>query len=159
VCRRAALVTPSPGADGARAAGQDDRQLRDILAGNANRIANGEPPRGLTPARGSDTFSQPMVMARIHQYLSMATPLLWARQPDTIGVLGLGLNATEEPNGAGSQTDLARIRDLLLCNRDLWRALPEIDDEGDRVRAVRLTVRLIHIADILAITAPPPQRA
>lgn len=100
-----------------------------------------------------------MVMARIHQYLSMATPLLWARQPDTIGVLGLGLNATEEPNGAGSQTDLARIRDLLLCNRDLWRALPEIDDEGDRVRAVRLTVRLIHIADILAITAPPPQRA
>ena len=27
-----------------------------------------------------------MTFARIHQYLSMATPLLWTRQPDTIGV-------------------------------------------------------------------------
>ena len=26
-----------------------------------------------------------MTLARIHQYLSMATPLLWMRQPDSIG--------------------------------------------------------------------------
>ena len=32
-----------------------------------------------------------MQLARIHQYLSMATPLLWTRQSDTIGVLGLAI--------------------------------------------------------------------
>ena len=37
-----------------------------------------------------------MTFARIHQYLSMATPLLWMRQADTIGVLGLALNACDE---------------------------------------------------------------
>ena len=80
----------------ARVAGLDDAQVRGMLAGNANRIADGEPPLEPTPAKGSDTFSQPMVLARIHQYLSMATPLLWTRQPDTVGVLGLALNACEE---------------------------------------------------------------
>ena len=74
------------------------------------------------PRPGSDTFTQPMVLARIHQYLSMATPLLWTRQPDTVGVLGLALNACEE-NGTAT-AELERIRELLLCARDLWRAFP-----------------------------------
>ena len=91
-----------------------------------------------------------MVLARIHQYLSMATPLLWTRQPDTIGVLGLALNACEE-NGHPS-ADLERIRELLLCAQDLWRESPEIEDERDRMRAIRSTFRLIHLADILAVT-------
>ena len=135
----------------ARVAGLDDAQVRGMLAGNANRIADGEPPLRPTEAKGSETFTQPMVLARIHQYLSMATPLLWTRQADTIGVLGLALNACEERNGSGTD-DLAKIRDLLLCARDLWRAFPEIEDDADRMRAVRQTFRLIHLADILAVT-------
>jgi predicted TIM-barrel fold metal-dependent hydrolase len=135
----------------ARVAGLDDAQVRGMLAGNANRIADGEPPLRPTEAKGSDTFTQPLVLARIHQYLSMATPLLWTRQPDTLGVLGLALNACQERNGSGTD-DLAKIRDLLLCARDLWRAFPEIEDDADRMRAVRQTFRLIHLADILAVT-------
>jgi uncharacterized protein len=134
----------------ARVAGLGDDQVRGMLAGNADRIANGEPPLEPTAATGSDTFTQPMVLARIHQYLSMATPLLWARQPDTIGVLGLALNACEE-NGHPNR-DLDRIRELLLCAQDLWRESPDIEDERDRVRAIRGTFRLIHLADILAVT-------
>src|SRR6266487_4046912 len=90
----------------ARLAGLTDDQIRGMLAGNANRIAAGEPPLEPTPAKGSDTFTQPMVLARIHQYLSMATPLLWTRQADTVGVLGLALNACEERNGSGSGDEL-----------------------------------------------------
>ena len=135
----------------ARVAGLDDEQLRGMLTGNADRIADGEPPLETTPAKGSDTFTQPMVLARIHQYLSMATPLLWTRQPDTVGVLGLALNACEERNGYEGD-ELARIKDLLLCARELWRAFPEIDDEADRLRAVRQTFRLIHLAAIVAVT-------
>jgi predicted TIM-barrel fold metal-dependent hydrolase len=134
----------------AKASSLSDDQLRGMLAGNANRIADGLPPLEPTPAKGSDTFSQPMVLARIHQYLSMATPLLWTRQPDTVGVLGLALNACEE-NGY-PDAELDRIRDLLLCARDLWREVPEIEDERDRMRAVRHTFRLIHLADIVAVT-------
>jgi predicted TIM-barrel fold metal-dependent hydrolase len=135
----------------ARVAGLTDEQIRGMLDGNANRIAEGEPPLEPTPAKGSDTFTQPMVLARIHQYLSMATPLLWTRQADTVGVLGLALNATEERNGAAPE-ELVRIRELLLCARDLWRAVPEIEDEKDKMRAIRQTFRLIHLADIVSVT-------
>jgi uncharacterized protein len=134
----------------ARVAGLDDAQVRAMLSGNATRIAEGRRPLETTPAKGSDTFSQPMVLARIHQYLSMASPLLWTRQPDTVGVLGLALNACEENGHPGS--DLDRIRELLVCARDLWRIAPEIEDERDRMRAIRGTFRLIHLADILAVT-------
>ena len=135
----------------ARVAGLSDHQIRDMLAGNANRITDGEPPLDPTPAKGSDTFTQPMVLARIHQYLSMATPLLWTRQADTVGVLGLALNACDEQNGCPLE-ELGRIKELLLCARDLWRAVPEIEDERDKMRAVRQTFRLIHLADIVAVT-------
>jgi uncharacterized protein len=135
----------------ARVAGLTDDQILAMLAGNANRIAGGEPPLEPTPAKGSDTFTQPMVLARIHQYLSMATPLLWTRQADTVGVLGLALNACQERNGYALE-DLDRIKELLLCARDLWRAVPEIEDEIDKMRAVRQTFRLIHLADIVAVT-------
>ena len=135
----------------ARLADYGDEQIHGMLSGNANRIADGLPPLDPTPAKGSETFSQPMVLARIHQYLSMATPLLWTRQPDTVGVLGLALNACDERDGHALE-DLPRIRDLLLCARDLWRAFPEIEDDADRMRAVRQTFRLIHLADIVAVT-------
>jgi predicted TIM-barrel fold metal-dependent hydrolase len=134
----------------ARVASLTDSQLCDMLAGNANRIADGEPPLEPTPAKGSNMFAQPMVLARIHQYLSMATPLLWTRQPDSVGVLGLALNACEEDGHPGD--DLDHIRELLLCARDLWQHAPEIDDERERMRAIRHTFRLIHLADIVAVT-------
>jgi predicted TIM-barrel fold metal-dependent hydrolase len=139
----------------ARYAGFGEEQLRAMLAGNANRIADGEPPLEPTPAKGSDTFTQPMVLARIHQYLSMATPLLWARQPDSVGVLGLALNTCQEGNGYELE-ELPRIHELLLCARDLWRGLPEIEDDADRLRALRQTFRLIHLADIAAVTPRSP---
>ena len=103
----------------------DDEQLRNMLAGNANRIADGEPPLGPSPPKGDATFAQPMSLARVHQYLSMATPLLWTRQPDTIGVVGLALNACDERNGR--REELEQIKELLTTARDLWRALPEIE--------------------------------
>jgi predicted TIM-barrel fold metal-dependent hydrolase len=140
----------------ARAAGFDDAQLRQLLWGNADRIARGEPP--LEPSRptGGDTFTQPTQLARIHQYLSMAQPLLWMRQADTIGVLGLALNACQERNGIAEPID--QIRELLEAARSLWRSAPE-EEEPERMRAIRATARLVHLADILAVTggAHPPE--
>jgi uncharacterized protein len=131
-------------------AGLNEEDVRHMLAGNASRIADGEPPLEPSTPRGNGTFSQPMAFARIHQYLSMATPLLWTRQPDTIGVLGLALNACDERNGHPGE--LEQIRELVATARDLWRGLPEVEEEADRVRVSRATFRLIHLADIYAVT-------
>ena len=135
----------------AKVAGLDEDQLRNMLGGNARRIENNEPPLEPSPPKGRATFEQPMALARVHQYLSMATPLLWTRQPDTIGVIGLALNACDERNGRVAEID--HIKELLTTARDLWRALPEVEDDRDRIAVSRTTFRLIHLADILAVTS------
>jgi predicted TIM-barrel fold metal-dependent hydrolase len=135
----------------ARAAGYDDEQVRGLLGRNAAALADGRELPEPTEPMGTATLAQPMQLARIHQYLSMATPLLWTRQPDTIGVLGLAINACAERNGYADTAD--RIRDLLEAARDLWATAPEHPDEAEKIRLVRLSFRLIHLADIEAVTA------
>jgi predicted TIM-barrel fold metal-dependent hydrolase len=134
----------------ARLAGYDDDQLRLLLGGTAGRLADGlellEPTRPVGP----ETYHQPMQLARIHQYLSMVTPLLWMRQPDTTGALGLAINTCAERNGHVEEVD--RIRELLLAARDLWTTWVDLP-EHERLQAGRLTFRLIHLADIEAVTA------
>ena len=134
----------------AKLAGFDDEQLQLMLAGSAKRIAAGDQPLEPTPARGSATFSQPIAFARIHQYLAMTTSLLWTRQPDTIGMLGLALNACSERDGHQPERD--QIRELLETARDVWRTLPEVEDEQERRQVTRAAFRMIHLADILAVT-------
>jgi len=135
----------------ARASSLDEDDVRNMLGRSAARIAAGEPPLEPTQPRGGDVFTQPMIFARIHQYLSMATPLLWTRQPDTIGVLDLALNATNERNGKVPE-DLERVKELLSAAHGLWRLAPEIEDEQEKRQLSRMTFRLIHLADIWAVT-------
>ena len=92
-----------------------------------------------------------MTLARIHQYLSMATPLLWTSQADTVGVLGLALNACDERDGQAPE-ELERIRELLLTARELWRVAARARRRGSRP-ANRATFALVHLADILAVTS------
>jgi len=134
----------------AQTAGLEERQLRDLFAGNANRIADGEEPLEPSAPQGIETLAQPLAQARIHQYLSMALPLLFTRQQDGFGALSLALNATEEPNGYHRE-ELDQIRELLVAARDLWATMPDASDEDKRT-VVRTAVRLIQIADTVAVT-------
>ena len=136
----------------ARASGLDNAELRTVLAESAQRIADGEPPLPLAPPRGREEVAQPVTFARIHQYLSMAATLLWTRQQDTIGLLGLALNACDErANGHLEATD--RIRQLLEATRDLWALAAESDDEAFRIRTNRGAFRLLHLANIITVTS------
>src|SRR5919201_2741383 len=128
-------------------------QLIVAHAGIADRIAAGEAPREPSAPKGVDVFQQPMALARIHQYLSMATPLLWTRQPDRVGVLGLALNACDDSSN-GNRDELEQIRELLMAAQEMWRALTEEGHEKDRMAHTRATFRLIHLADIVAVTTP-----
>ena len=47
----------------------------------------------------------------------------------------------------------AQIRELLEAARDLWRTLPEAEDDGERRTVARTAVRLIQIADTVAVTS------
>jgi uncharacterized protein len=136
----------------ARVSGFDEGELRGMFAGNAVRMADGQEPLEPSKPRGSNVLQQPLAQARIHQYVSMAMPLLFARQPDAFGALGLALNATEEPNGTHPE-ELAQIRELLEAARDLWRTLPEAEDDSERRLVARTAVRLIQIADTVAVTS------
>jgi len=135
----------------ARAAGFDDDQVRDLLSRSGERIANGAPPRATTAPGGRRTIEQPLAFARIHHYLSMATPLLWTRQTDTIGVLGLALNACAERDGY--QDARERIAELVACAKDLWPTAAEAASDAERVAIGRATFKLIHLADVETVTA------
>ena len=80
----------------------------------------------------------------------MATPLLWTRQRDTIGVLGLALNTCAERDGFVEARE--RIAELIAGAQELWSAASDTEDEAKRLEAGRLTFRLVHLADILAVT-------
>jgi predicted TIM-barrel fold metal-dependent hydrolase len=134
----------------ARSAGLTEQQIVEILAGNANRIANGEPPHEPSEPQGAEVLAQPMTLARVHQYLSMAMPMLFIRHQDSFGALGLALNATNDRNG--HEPELAQIHELLIAARDLWRTLPEAADDTDSRTIARTAARLVHLADIVAVT-------
>ena len=122
-----------------------------MFAGNANRIAGGEQPLEPSKPQGSETLEQPLSHARIHQYLSMAMPLLFDRQPDAFGALGLALNATEEPNGSHRE-ELERIRELLLARATSGARCPRRRTTPS-AGVARTAVRLIQMADTLAVTS------
>ena len=134
----------------ARMAGLSEEQIRGILGPNASRIADGEPPLEPSQPEGSDVLVQPMTLARIHQYISMVMPLIFSRQQDTFGGLGLAINACSEPNGHVKELD--QIHELLVTARDLWNTLPNTKDDAESRTVARTTARLIHLADIVAMT-------
>ena len=137
----------------ARLAGFEETEIRGMLGGTALAIKNGDPLPVLTAPRGPEVIMQSLPLARIHQYISMATPLLWMRQPDRAGGLGLALNAAHEANVDGVP-DADLIRRALSVAAELWAGIGEIEDREESERIARPARMLVHIADILAVTAP-----
>jgi predicted TIM-barrel fold metal-dependent hydrolase len=132
-------------------AGYSEEHLRAMLGGNANALADGRELPEPSDWTGPGVVSLPLQLLRIHQYLSMATPMLWSRQPDQVGVLGLAINACAERNGYADAVD--PVRELLEAARDLWATVPEIEEEVDARQTMRLTHRLVHLAQIETVTA------
>ncbi len=134
----------------ARLSGLDELQIRGMLGETARGIADGTPPPRLTAPRGGAALVQPLTFARIHQYISMAMPLMWLRQPDAIGGLGLAVNASLEQNG--HLDEAGWIREALVTASELWLTVPTIEDDAERIATGRIAVGLVHMADVLAIT-------
>ncbi len=134
----------------AKLAGFDDKQLRLMLGGSARRIVEGEELEPLSAPKGPTSLVQSLTFARIHQYISMAVPMLWLRQPDAIGALGLAVNASRERSN-GRPEEAERIQELLMTARELWRAGVSLEDD-ERVTAFRAAIQLVNLADMVSLT-------
>ena len=135
----------------AKLAGFDDKQLRLMLGGTARRMQAGEELEPLSGPRGPTSLVQPLTFARIHQYISMAVPMLWLRQRDAIGAIGLAVNASRERSN-GHPDASERIEELLTTAQDLWRSCAEIEDDRDRVTTFRAAIQLVNLADMVSLT-------
>ena len=111
----------------------------------------GEALEPLSAPKGPTSLVQPLTFARIHQYISMAVPLLWLRQRDAIGAIGLAVNASRERSN-GHPDASERIQELLMTAQELWRSCGEIEDDGERVRAFRAAIQLVNLADMVSLT-------
>jgi uncharacterized protein len=134
----------------AKLANFDDRQLRSMLGENGRRIADDEQPEPLTMPRGGTSLVQPLTFARIHHYISMAVPMLWMRQRDGIGALGLAVNASRERDG--HRDEAWRIEELLSTARELWRDSGELVSDDERITTMRTAIQLVNLADLIAVT-------
>ncbi len=134
----------------ARVAGFDDEQLRGMLGGHARRIADGVDPVPLSSPKELKTLGQPLTFARIHQYICMAIPMLWMRQRDAIGALGLAVNASRERNGYFEEAE--RIQQLLVTAQQIWRESAELEANDERVEGMRTAIQLVNLADLVAVT-------
>ena len=140
----------------ARVSGYADAALRLVLGENALRIVRQQPQPPLTEPIGISSFSQPLTYARIHQYLAMATPLFWLRQGDAVGALGLAINAAQADSmqrGNGFAELSGQLHELLATAQELWTASRAIDDEPERIAIGRTAFALVHLSDVLAVTA------
>ncbi|MGH3135449.1 MAG: amidohydrolase family protein [Gaiellaceae bacterium] len=135
----------------AKLAGFDDKQLRLLLGGSARRMIAGEELEPLSAPKGPTSLVQPLTFARIHQYISMAVPMLWLRQRDAIGALGLAVNASRERTN-GHPEESERIQELLVTAQELWRAGTEIEDDDERVTTFRAAIQLVNLADMVSLT-------
>jgi predicted TIM-barrel fold metal-dependent hydrolase len=135
----------------AKLAGFDDKQLRLMLGGTARRMQAGEELEPLSGPKGPTSLVQPLTFARIHQYISMAVPMLWLRQRDAIGAIGLAVNASRERSN-GHPDAAERIEELLTTAQDLWRSCAEIEDDRDRVTSFRAAIQLVNLADMVSLT-------
>jgi predicted TIM-barrel fold metal-dependent hydrolase len=134
----------------AKLAGFDDKQLRLMLGGSARRIAERREVEPLSAPKGPTSLVQPLTFARIHQYISMAVPMLWLRQRDAIGAIGLAVNASRERNN-GHPEETERMQELLVTAQELWREGTERTDD-QRVGSFRAAIQLVNLADMVALT-------
>ena len=89
----------------------------------------------------------PLQRVRVHEYLIMATTLLWTRLPDTPGAVGLARRACDT-NGS---SELAAVEALLDLAQELWTQSLAIEDPDAARPYGRAAARTLQIADSIVL--------
>ena len=76
----------------------------------------------------------------------ISVPMLWLRQPDAIGALGLAVNTSRERDGNADEA--ARIEELLVTAHQIWREAPQIEDDAERTTTMRAAIQLVNLMNV-----------
>jgi predicted TIM-barrel fold metal-dependent hydrolase len=128
-------------------AGASPDQLRAIMWGNAERASRGEPAPVLSPPLVDRDRTVPLQRVRVHEYLIMATTLLWTRLPDMPGAIGLARRACDTNGNA----ELAVVEGLLDTAEELWAQALAIEDPQAARTYSRAAGRTLQIADSIVL--------
>ena len=135
----------------AKLAGFDDKQLRLMLGGTARRMQAGEALEPLSGPKGPTSLVQPLTFARIHQYISMAVPMLWLRQRDAIGAIGLA--STPRASGrTGTRTRRSASRSSSRRLRTCGARAPRSRTTATACATFRAAIQLVNLADMVSLT-------
>jgi predicted TIM-barrel fold metal-dependent hydrolase len=132
-----------------RAAGARPEEVVAALWGNAARVASGQAAERLSPPPGAGAAPIPFELLRAHEYLLMAIPLVWHRQPDTVGLLRLAAQALR-PDEDEAIGEACRL--LALAGR-CWREELEAGSREEILSLSWQTFRLVELADALILGA------
>ena len=149
--RPAAELAPARAPRRAASRLRRDRAARDAR-GHRARDRGRRPASGADRVEGPEEITHTLPLARIHQYIGMATPLLWMRQPD-----GRRPRPRAQRRPRGERRRRSRRRPdppALSVASELWTGIGEIEDRHESERIARPARQLVHIADILAVTTP-----
>lgn len=130
-------------------AGGGPDEAAAVLWGNAARIAKGIPAERLSPPLRPAERPIPLDLLRAHEYLVMAIPLVWHRQPDVIGLLRL---AAQTLRGEENEA-LAEAASLLALAEAWWHHELEAGGREEILSLSWQTFRLVELADSLILGA------
>jgi uncharacterized protein len=125
-----------------RQAGTSDEQVRAIFWGNAERVAAGDPAPTLSPPLVDRTEQLNLQRTRISDYIMTTTALLWMRQPDMPGALGLALRACD----VEASPELADVAELIETASEVWAAGVAHETVEEITPYTRAAFRLLQIA-------------
>jgi uncharacterized protein len=128
-------------------AGATPDQVRAVMWGNAERAARGKPAPALSPPLVERDRTIPLQRVRVHEYLIMATTLLWTRLPDTPGAIGLARRACD----TDGSDELAVVEGLLDLAEELWTRSLTIEDPDAARPYSRAAARTLQIADSIVL--------
>ena len=130
-----------------RAAGAGDGQVTQVVWGNADRVAAGRSAERLSQPLGKLRLDAPYPQVRAHEYLLMAVPLVWRREPDSVGFVRLAIQSLAEPE----RPELDEACRLLELAERCWLEELRTGDREEILSLSWLTFRLVELADALVL--------
>jgi predicted TIM-barrel fold metal-dependent hydrolase len=132
--------------------GASEAVRRAVFGETLEGILRGELPTTLSEPLTGEDVELPLHRLRLASYISGALPMLWMRQRDAIGMIGLA----EGVCGPGS--GLEPIGELLTCARALWEQNEPGEGSVPVIGPWREAIRLIQLAHILSVTPRAMER-
>jgi hypothetical protein len=115
--------------------------------GNAERAARGEPAPTLSPPLVERDRTVPLQRVRVHEYLIMASTLMWTRLGDMPGAIGLARRACD----VDASDELDGVTGLIDIAEELWLQSLALEDMDEARPYSRAAFRTLQIADSIVL--------